>query len=403
MLKTYLSGLLVIILQFALSHPAKADSPYLFVWAADADREHSDFVAVVDADPQSRAYGEVLTTIEVGVAAQAHHSEHRMPDGGKLFVNGFASGHSFVIDLTEPLSPSIESHFTDIGEYSHPHSFERLPNGNVLATFQNGLGGRQTIGGLVELSPTGEFIRAASAAVPEFPDVRAYSLTPLPGADRVVTTTSDMWGEVLTADSLQFWRLSDLSLLSTIRLPAGPRGDEQRLPAEARLMADGRLMANTFMCGLYQVEDFAAREPQIVHVYTFELEDPADFQQLCALPVTFGPFWVQTVPSRNGLVSLDLSDERSPDEVSYVNLGEGTRPHWIALEPDSERIVVTGFGEMLNKVMLVNVNPESGALSLDRAFGDDGVLNFDRADWPHGETGAAIPHGSVFSGNQSSD
>jgi len=399
MLKTYVSCLLSISLPFSVSHLAYAESAYLFVWAADADREDSDFVAVVDADPQSSAYGEVLTTLEVGIAAGAHHSEHRMPERGKLFVNGFSSGNSFIIDLQEPRSPSIAAHFTEIGEFSHPHSFERLPNGNVLATFQNGLGGKQTIGGLVELSPTGELVRAASAADHEFPDVRAYSLTPLPDDDRVVTTTSDMWGEVLTADSVQFWRMSDLSLLSTIRLPVGPRGDEHLLPAEVRQMADGRLMVNTFRCGLYQIEQFASERPQIAHIYTLEMADAFDFEQLCALPVTFGQFWVQTVPSRNGLVSLDLSDEGNPKEVGYVNLGAGTRPHWISLEPDNQRIVVTGFGTMMNTVMMVNVDPESGALSLDRSFAGDGVLNFDRADWPHGSTGAAIPHGSVFSQN----
>lgn len=393
----YRIRLLATVVLLAFRSAAIADSSYLFVWAADADRADSDFIAVVDADPRSRTYGGVLTTVEVGVAAQAHHSEHRMPEGGRLFVNGFASGHSFVVDLHEPLHPSVAAHFTDVGEYSHPHSFERLPNGNVLATFQNGLGGKDTVGGLVELTPLGEMVRSASAAVPEFPDIRTYSLTPLPDLDRVVTTTSDMWGEILTADSVQFWRLSDLSLLSTVRLPAGPRGDEQVLPAEARVMADGRLMVNTFKCGLYRVDDVAADEPRATHVYTFELQDASDFLQLCALPVTFGRFWVQTVPSRNGLVALDLGDSSEPREVGYVNLGEGARPHWIAIAPDNQRIVVTGFGELLNSVVMVNVDPATGALSIDGSFGDGGVLDFGRSEWPHGATGAAIPHGSVFS------
>ncbi len=403
MLKTYVSCLLIIVLPFVFARLTHAESPYLFVWTADADGEDSDFVAVVDADPQSQAYGEVLTTIEVGMAAQAHHAEHRMAEGGRLFVNGFASGNSFIVNLQDPLNPSVEGHFTEMGDYSHAHSFERLPNGNVLATFQNGLGGKLTTGGLVEMSPTGELVRAASAAVSEFPDVRAYSLAPLPHADRVVTTTTDMWGEIRSAHYLQFWRLSDLSVLSTVRLPPGPRGDEQLAPAEVRLTADGRLMANTFRCGLYEAGDYESENPQISHVYTFELEDATNYEHLCALAVTFGQFWVQTVPSRSGLVSLDLSDERNPREVGYVDLGAGRRPHWIALEPNNERIVVTGFGPMLNSVMMVNVDPESGELSLDRSFGDDGALDFNRADWPHGATGAAVPHGSVFSGNRLRD
>jgi hypothetical protein len=75
------------------------DSDYLLVWAADADKKDSDFVAVLDAKSKSPTYGTVLATVEVGLPAGAHHSEHQMPPGGKLFVNGFESGHSFVPPL----------------------------------------------------------------------------------------------------------------------------------------------------------------------------------------------------------------------------------------------------------------------------------------------------------------
>ena len=39
--------------------------PYLLVWAGDADRKDSDFLAVVNADPSSRKYGRVLATVPV--------------------------------------------------------------------------------------------------------------------------------------------------------------------------------------------------------------------------------------------------------------------------------------------------------------------------------------------------
>ncbi|MFT5500129.1 MAG: hypothetical protein ACI88G_000255 [Woeseiaceae bacterium] len=374
-----------------------SDSPYLFVWAADADKENTDFVAVLDANPDSDSYGEVLSTLEVGVAAGAHHSEHRMPEGGRLFVNGFKSGHSFVADLRNPLAPSVDAHFTTIEGYSHPHSFERLPNGNVLATFQNGPDGARITGGIAELGPLGKPVRRASAADPDFPEIRPYSLIVLPEKDLVITTTTDMWGEE-DADSVQFWQLSELSLKRTLRLPAGPRGDEQFWPAEPRLMADGStLLINTFKCGLYQIHDFASDNPRFEHVYTFKLKDEAGEQQFCALPALSGQYWIQTVPARNGLVSIDLSDPANPREVSYVNFGPGSLPHWIAIEPNEGRIVVTGYGEMQNSVTMVKVDTSNGSLSLDRDFGNNGVVDFARTNWPHGENGAAIPHGSVFS------
>ncbi|HXV64432.1 MAG TPA: hypothetical protein VEK15_27285 [Vicinamibacteria bacterium] len=376
-----------------------ADSHYLFVWAADADSQHSDFLAVLDADPESPAYGDVLRTVEVGMPSGAHHSEHRMPADGRLFVNGFSSGHSFVIDLHDPLAPSVAARFESMGEFSYPHSFERLSNGNLLATFQNGQGTREATGGIAELTPSGNLVRAASAADADFPEVRPYSLLPLPEVDLVVSTTTDMMAK-LVADSIQFWRLSDLTLLQTMRLPKGPRGFEHQLPAEPRIMADKKtLLVNTFLCGLYQVHDYAASLPSIRHIHTFEISNTStgdDNDELCALPVTVGPYWVQTVPSRNGLVTLDLGDPSSPKEVSYLSLGEGRLPHWIALEPGSRRIVATGYGGMLHSVMMVIIDPATGALAIDRSFGEDGVADFGRTEWPHGSTGAAVPHGSVF-------
>lgn len=386
-------GLLLV----CICNASATDSPYLFIWAADADKKESDFLAVLDADSQSPTYGNVLTTVEVGFPSGAHHSEHRMPEDAQLFVNGFRSGRSFVIDLRDPLKPQLAADFTGIENLTYPHSFERLPNGNVLATFQNAQAGQQTTGGVVELTPSGRHVRSSSAADPEFPEIRPYSLLPLPNDDLVVTTTSDMLEEVVT-DSVQLWRLSDLSLLRTLRLPKGPGGYEQLDPAEVRLMADGKtLLVNTFNCGLYQINDAATPSPGIRHIFTFGMSKPTDGLAMCALPVTVENFWIQTVPSRNGLVSLDLSDPDNPKEVGYVNLGEGNYPHWIALEPSERRIVVTGFGDMLNNVMMVNVDPMTGALAIDHDFGENGIASFGGTDWPHGSTGPAVPHGSVFS------
>ena len=67
----------------------------------------------------------------------------------------------------------------------------------------------------------------ARAAVPRVdPGVRPYSLAVLPALDRVVTTASDMHLESRSA-AVQVWRLSDLTLLQTMLLPPGQRGDEQ--------------------------------------------------------------------------------------------------------------------------------------------------------------------------------
>ena len=73
-------------------------------------------------------------------------------------------------------------------------------------------------------------------------------------------------------------------------------------------------------------------------------------------------------------------------------------PHWIAIDPGAPRIVVTS--EDPAWVLLINVDPATGALTLDDKFRDAGAsrpgLSFDRQDWPHGATGKGAPHGAVF-------
>jgi hypothetical protein len=54
-----------------------------------------------------------------------------------------------------------------------------------------------------------------------------------------------------------------------------------------------------------------------------------------------------------------------------------------------------------SQLQLVTMNVGTGALAIDSAFRDRGAtlpgVRFDRATWPHGATGPAKAHGSVFS------
>lgn len=264
------------------------------MWAADSAERASDFLAVLDVDPASPTYAAVVATLPVGaVGTRPHHTEHQMPAGGVLFANGFAAGRTFRLDLHDPTHPKLLGAFGGAGEYMHPHSFVRLPNGNVLATFQHRMaGGREETGGLVELDPAARPIRWASAAVPQIDStIRPYSLAVVPAFDRVVTTGTDMHGDATTR-AVQIWRLSDLTLLQTLLLPPGPRGDENSLTAEPRVLADGRtVLVNTFTCGLYRLTGLDGATAAAEWVYTATWAE----RENCAIPVTVGRFWIQTV------------------------------------------------------------------------------------------------------------
>jgi hypothetical protein len=108
-----------------------------------------------------------------------------------------------------------------------------------------------------------------------------------------------------------------------------------------------------------------------------------------------------------------------PALVSVVPVHDGTNggPHWAAMDTfvkgadgkyrDSSqvtRIAMADYflarlgGDGDHRVCMVNV-ARNGKLALDRRFGGttgNGCIAFNRATWPHGNTGDARPHGVLF-------
>ncbi|MEO8199830.1 MAG: hypothetical protein ABI679_04840 [Gemmatimonadota bacterium] len=385
----------------AVTRGLEDDSRYLYVWTGSTDSTSPDFLAVFDIGADTSSYGTIIATVPVGSGHNGpHHTEHALAGDRQLFANGFRSGKSFIFDLKDERHPRIAGEFADQAGMSHPHSFLRLPSGNVLATFQMkhdsaGMGP----GGLVEMTPAGAVVRSRSADGPGVDrGLRPYSAAIVPALDRIVTSTTDMDpSSTFRANQVQIWRLSTLELLHTVTLPAGPLGDEGDLTAEPRLLADGRtVMVSTFNCGLYLLDGIDGDQPAGRLVATF----PRNKDTNCAIPVVVGSHWITTVPAIPGVVSLDISDPAHPRETSRVVLDSTDVPHWIALEPNTRRLVITGYGTLGNRVVMATFDSASGALAIDSRFHQAGATKpgFEMlGPWPHGGTGAGKPHGAVFS------
>jgi hypothetical protein len=397
-------GLLVLLVSLTWAVRLAAQSPapeYLYLWTASEDSTQPDFLAVLDVTEDSTRYGRLVTTLAVpGLRNGPHHTEHELPPDRQLFANGYGSGQTFIFDLTDPAHPRLAGQFGDLEGYGHPHSFLRLPSGNVLATFQmrHGAGGL-TPGGLVELTPAGEPVRSSSADTPGLdPQTRVYSAGIVPALDRIVTTTTDMEADYAASRQLQIWRLSDLAPLHTITLPDGPAGGESQLTAEPRILADGRtVLVSTFNCGLYLMEGLETDAPSARLVASF----PRKEGTYCAIPVVVGNWYLVTVPAWSAVVSLDISDPAVPREVSRVTLGADDVPHWIAVSADGRRVAITGYGAMRHRVLIARFDPENGQLTLDERFREEGAsepgFRMDDETWPHGGQAKGIPHGAVFS------
>jgi hypothetical protein len=311
------------------------------------------------------------------------------------------------MDVRDPLHPRLHATFNELGGFSHPHSFLRLPDGNVLASFQveghmdHGDGAAMPMtdvgaakgvhGGIVEIDEQGKMIRSASTADPSHPDdlLMAYSLLPMPDIDRVIVTNSSMRDEDKIGHTYQVFRLSDLKLLSTNDLDAGHYGETN--PEEARLGPDGSVYVQTTGCGIERITGIAGDHPRSKLVYQF----PGSF---CGVPSLVSHYLIQSVRLTHAIHVLDLAQPDHPVEVSRVVLDGVIFPHWTGYDAKTHRLAVTGYGE--NRIFMLNFDPETGAIAMDTAFHDQAEkpgFDCNNRTWPHGWTGSAQAHGVVFS------
>ena len=375
---------------------------YLFVWTGDAAHKGNDFLAVIDADPSSASYGRLLTTLATDQQTmRVHHTEYTMPASGMLFANDHDAGRTFIFDLREPLHPKLATSFTDMAGYMHPHSYLRLPNGHVLATFQHAhqadrKGPMGSTGGLVEIDDQGKVIRSASSADPAFPNalLTPYSLAVLADQDRIVSTNSSMdLNDIFSGVTYQVWRLSDLKLLKTAYLEVGENRYAQISPEEPRVGPDGSVFVQTLGCGVERITGADTSEPTSKLVYTF----PGNW---CGVPTIVGHYLIQSVLAMHGLIVLDISNAAKPVEVSRLVLSDSYNPHWTAWGAKQQRLVATSAATPEDRVYLLKLDQTTGALTFDDAFrGADGKVGFTFAEreWPHGWKGLGAPHGAVFS------
>lgn len=377
---------------------------YLYVWSADDDAADEDFLATIDADPASATYGSIIATTPVGYKGTIpHHTEYETPAHGRMLANGWIGARTYLFDFADPARPALAGTFTNVGELSYPHSFLRLPDGRIVATFQGRGGKYGAPGGVAEIREDGSPVKIVRAEI-EGRDPKLawpYSLGYAPKENRIVVSMTEMGilpvQDYANTSSVQIYDAKTLTRIAEIDLPPSGAGVHHQYPAEPRADRNGVMYVNTFNCGLYRIDELGSDAPTAKFVYAFPSTGP---EEMCAVPVIVGKFWVQTVSAINGLIALDISDPENPVEVSRLSFDHKFHmPHWIAAERSGDRLVVTGSEQPW--VLMVTLDPETGALALDDGFRDAGAdgpgVDFSRGVFPHGPSGKARVHGAVFS------
>jgi hypothetical protein len=394
------------------SPAARAPAKLLYVWAGPRDGEslaassaardsagRSDFIAVVDADPGSARYGTVIASGSTGLPGMmAHHMELSLPTGHALFASDYMTGQIFLIDVSDPLAPRVTARVDSVPGYRRPHSFARLASGHVLATMQNGNGRAPgDPGGVAEFDADGRLVRTSSASDAQFAGahIRPNGIELLPAIDRMVTTSMPMDDES-TADVVQVWRISDLRLLHTIALPKVAGDTSLHMPYDSRTLPDGHsVMIDTYYCELYRLADIDAEHPRLEPV---RLEHVLHSDG-CAVSAVMGHYLLLPAASAHDVVSFDVSDPAHPREVSALHLDTLFFPHWISADPTSDRIVVSSSEVGDPRIVIAQLDRNTGVLSRDAAFQEQGAakpgVSFDHDPWRHAGK-APIAHAAIF-------
>jgi len=124
--------------------------------------DESDKLVTIDADPKSKTYGKVVSSVSVGGRGEAHHMGlYRRPQislAGRL-----DDSKIFIFDVgTDPAHPKLINTVTDLTEktgYVGPHTFYAIPGRMVIGTLSNDKS-RDGVTGLAVYNNKGEFLSA---------------------------------------------------------------------------------------------------------------------------------------------------------------------------------------------------------------------------------------------------
>ena len=410
-----------------LNENALQGSPYLLMFAGDKDRQESDFVMVMDIDPVSERRGQAISSVPIGHnSSMPHHMEYVPPPKGEpVFMNAHHHELSLMVDVSDPSAIKIDKTFLPPDSLRFPHDYTRTPSGTRLVGFLRSDGKSPTEGddmlpgnhgGIAEYTIDGDLIRTASAAVEgASKPIRPYAFTLLVEQDRLVVTSAPMM-ENVWADVVQIFRYSDFELLHTLELPVGHLANGQVVEGSQaagfgpRALDDGSVFFNSYGCAFYHLTDIASDEPKLETVLTLKtkaMPNPNKIRGACGVPYRIGDYWIQPAGQLNKVVVLDISDPKNPQKIFDLRTPKDFRPHWLAKDPKSDRLVLGAELDGEQGFYILRFNEQSGELKFDKAYNDRkgkglfsrrqaGYISLENKVWPHGDSGDAWGHAALF-------
>jgi selenium-binding protein 1 len=167
-----------------LTQPEK----YLYVFCVDAAAKSNDFLIVIDVQPESPKYGQIIHQLDLGSAGNETHHFGFTDDRRRIWGCSLFSSKLFIIDVGgDPAKPKIEKVIDDLPAQSGltgPHSPYALPGRMLISCLSGKDGGLPA--GLAEFTNEGKFIRRID--VPKEAPY-GYDVAIKPDLNRMVTSS----------------------------------------------------------------------------------------------------------------------------------------------------------------------------------------------------------------------
>lgn len=316
------------------------DETLLYVWTRDGDGKETDAISVVDVDPASATFGEILYMAPTGSPANEAHHFGYTANGDRIFGGGLFSNNLFVYDLgSDPRRPELISiKDLDVTGYSGPHTLYAVPEGVMIAMLGGVEGGGPA--GLVLLDNDGNFVEAWPQAGHSGAPQHMYDVGVKPEMNRMITSA---WAHPhhvkqeggappeTVSNEVVVWDWETKEILDVEELDAAPlevrwlHGDEAR----------GGFVNCAYGNTVWYWEDNDGDGEIAFHrvLETGEGSVPADMRISYDNRFLYVSLW-----GGGAVAQYDVSDPMNPKLVDQVKLPQ---PNMMKLSPDSERLYVT--------------------------------------------------------------
>jgi selenium-binding protein 1 len=311
---------------------------YLYVFCVDAAGKSNDFIAVIDVEPESAKYGQLVHQVDLGCAGNETHHFGYTDDRTNIWGCSLFSSKLFIIDVaSNPAQPKLIKTLDDVTAktgLTGPHSPYALP-GRMLISFLSGKDGGMPAG-LAEYTNDGKFIRRIDLPK-EGP--YGYDVAVKPELNRMVTssfTVLNNYKKPLAqmdlknfGNQLTFWDFRERKPIQTVTAGLAPLETRWSLKEKANHGFTNCAFDNS------------------IWVWEGDKEGKYTTRKLCAtgaLPVDLRQspddrFLYVSCFGSNEIQQWDVSDLKNPKLTSTVS--PGVQPNMMHVTGDGKRMYIT--------------------------------------------------------------